>query len=414
VDVTARTIDQAVDLGSHIYHQHRLTDWGQGQRFGMRLSARTAGPIVIGTLQYGGPVRIDGAEFVDSYQVNVPVFGEVVMSYGGQQQRALPSRAVIHGPSAPTWIDGWHVPTRLIGLKIFRAGLESELASLTGQAVDRPVRFAGTLDVTSPAGQEWLALTRRLAWWTRGGDDTFITPMLVEGVIQTLLRAAPHDHSQAVTEAAAARGDAAARHAVVLMHVHASRAVPVPEIAESAGIGVRTLEKRVLARWGLPPFALLRHIRLSYARRELQQSDGQVQVAEVAARWGIRHAGRFAAHYAQEFGEPPSATVAQARGTSAQPRYSRETALNRPRTALPEGNSGRQSRRATPRPKRPGTGQARPATRLAHPAMPKWFVSERNLNSRARDLRACVTTRSRRRIIAGHRYGSVSEARVAP
>jgi hypothetical protein len=48
------------------------------------------------------------------------------------------------------------------------------------------------------------------------GDDSFITPMLVEGVIQTLLRAARHDHSHAVAEATTACGDAAARQAVAL------------------------------------------------------------------------------------------------------------------------------------------------------------------------------------------------------
>ena len=146
---------------------------------------------------------------------------------------------------------------------------------MTGHAVDRPVRFAGTLDVTTSAGREWLVLTRRLAWWARGGDDSFITPMLVEGVIQTLLCAARHDHSHAVAEATAARGDAAARRAVALMHAHAQHAISVPEIAEAAGIGARALEKRVLADWRRTPSALLREIRLCYARRELQQSAGR-------------------------------------------------------------------------------------------------------------------------------------------
>jgi len=73
MDVTVRTIDQAAELGGHIYHEHRLTARGES-RFGMRLRACRVGPAVIGTLQYGGPVRIAAAEFVDSYQVNVPLF----------------------------------------------------------------------------------------------------------------------------------------------------------------------------------------------------------------------------------------------------------------------------------------------------------------------------------------------------
>jgi AraC-like DNA-binding protein len=314
LDVTARTVGQAIQAGSRVYHEHRLTIRGDG-RFGMRLRAREAGPTVIGTLRYGGPVRVDAAEFVDSYQVNVPAFGAVVMGYGGQQEHATPRQAVVHGPSAPSWIDGWQVPTQLIGLKISRAGLEGELARMTGHTADRPVRFAGTLDLTTAAGQEWLTLTRRLGWWARGGDDPFITPVLTEGVIRALLRAARHDRSQAVAEATAPapRGEAAARRAAVLMHAHAHRAVSVPDIAEAAGIGVRALEKQVLAYWRLTPVALLRGIRLSYARHELLQSADGAQVAAVAARWSMPHPGRFAAYYTERFGESPSATLARAR-----------------------------------------------------------------------------------------------------
>lgn len=314
MDVTARTVGQAIQAGSRVYHEHRLTIRGDG-RFGMRLRASEAGPVVVGTLAYGGPVRIDGAEFVDSYQVNVPAFGAVLTGYGGQQEHSTPQRAVVHGPSAPSWIDGWHVPTRLIGLKISRAGLEGELARMTGHAVDRPVRFAFAVDLTTPAGQEWLTLTRRLAWWAQGGDDPFITPVLTEGVIRALLRAARHDHSQAVAEATAAatHGDAVARRAAVLMHAHADRVVSMPAIAEVAGIGLRALEKHVSACWGRTPVTLLREIRLSYARHDLVRSGGQAQVAAVGARWGMPHPGRFAARYAERFGESPSATLARAR-----------------------------------------------------------------------------------------------------
>ena len=47
-----------------------------------------------------------------------------------------------------------------------------------------------------------------------------------------------------------------------------------------------------------------------------------------------------------------------------------------------------------------------------HRIMPKGFVSERDLDPRARDLRICVTSGSWRRIIAGQRMDQVSEERV--
>ena len=142
MDVTVRTIDQAAELGGHIYHEHRLTARGES-RFGMRLRACRVGPAVIGTLQYGGPVRIAAAEFVDSYQVNVPLFGEVLMNYGARQDRATPRQAVIHGPSAPSWIDGWHVPTRLVGLKIFRTGRRPSRRRQFPGTPARPLRCHG-------------------------------------------------------------------------------------------------------------------------------------------------------------------------------------------------------------------------------------------------------------------------------
>ena len=65
-----------------------------------------------------------------------------------------------------------------------------------------------------------------------------------------------------------------------------------------------------------------------------------------------------------------------------------------------------QSAIGAPRPGQPQDWQ--------HRIMPKGFVSERDLDPRARDLRICVTSGSWRRIIAGQRMDQVSEERVEP
>lgn len=54
----------------------------------------------------------------------------------------------------------------------------------------------------------------------------------------------------------------------------------------------------------------LRIARLSAARRDLLDADPSVAtVARVAARWGFRHPGRFAAQYRDAFHATPSSDL---------------------------------------------------------------------------------------------------------
>lgn len=323
VRVSTRTIDDALAIGSQVYHRHVLHVADRGAEFGMKLRASTLGPIVIGTLEYRTPVRIEAAEFIDSYQVNVPLYGGVVMSYAGREQRATTRQAVVHGPAAPTVIDGWRVPTRLLGVKIIRAGLENTLAGLLGRPIERPIEFHGTVDITTRSGREWVALARRLDWWAlrnndgdgNGNDgDRLVGPTLVEAVIGGLLRIAPHDYSAELDDALASRTAETTGRAIAVMHSRAHSNVSVSDIAAEVGVGVRALEKRFRAECGCTPSEMLSDIRLAYARRSLQDTrTGGVRIGEVAARWGLPHAGRFSARYAEKYGESPSVTLSRAR-----------------------------------------------------------------------------------------------------
>lgn len=315
VSVTTRAIDDALLIGGEVYHRHVLRVQERGDSFGMHLRASAIGPIVIGTLEYRTPVRIEAAEFVDSYQVNLPLYGGVLMSYAGREHRATIHQAVVHGPSAPTMIDGWKVPTRILGVKIARTGLENALAGIIGRTIDRPIEFAGAVDVTTPTGRVWAALARRLAWWARpGDDDDLIGPTLIDAVIGGLLRTAAHEYSDEVTDATSSPAEESVRRAIALMHVRAPSQVSTADIADEVNIGIRTLEKRFRTEWGTTPSEMFRDIRLAYARRDLQRPGNEgLHVRDVAARWGMPHAGRFSVRYAERFGESPSMTLARAR-----------------------------------------------------------------------------------------------------
>jgi AraC-like DNA-binding protein len=61
---------------------------------------------------------------------------------------------------------------------------------------------------------------------------------------------------------------------------------------------------------GMSPTQYLRQVRLREAHRELAAADpAGTTVAELAARWGFAHQGRFAAQYRRRYGVSPADTL---------------------------------------------------------------------------------------------------------
>ena len=85
----------------------------------------------------------------------------------------------------------------------------------------------------------------------------------------------------------------------------------VADIAEAAGVGVRTLQNHFADDLGQTPMSYLRDARLDRVRAELADlpNSAGVKVTDVALRWGFSHLGRFSAAYRDRFGESPSQTL---------------------------------------------------------------------------------------------------------
>jgi transcriptional regulator GlxA family with amidase domain len=86
----------------------------------------------------------------------------------------------------------------------------------------------------------------------------------------------------------------------------------VAELAEIAGMSVRSLQEGFRRHVGCAPMAYLQQVRLLRAHDALRRADPtRITVAAVAHRWGFAHLGRFAAAYRTRFGQTPSETLRQ-------------------------------------------------------------------------------------------------------
>ena len=82
------------------------------------------------------------------------------------------------------------------------------------------------------------------------------------------------------------------------------------KLAEIADTSIRNLSRWFIQRHGMGPMAFLKQRRLDMTYLKLLGAGpDEVAVTDVAMKYGFNHLGRFAAEYAQAFGESPSTTL---------------------------------------------------------------------------------------------------------
>src|SRR4029079_11922676 len=99
------------------------------------------------------------------------------------------------------------------------------------------------------------------------------------------------------------------RRALDAMRAAPSREFDLAELSAIAGTPARTLQRQFRTFLGKSPLDALRDIRFEAARRELLRGSPSAKVAEIAARAGFTHFGRFSTEYRRRFGEKPSQTL---------------------------------------------------------------------------------------------------------
>ena len=107
------------------------------------------------------------------------------------------------------------------------------------------------------------------------------------------------------------------RHALAHMRGNIAEKVTLTGLATACAMPERTLVKQFRKFIGLSPLAYLLRLRLNAARDELLTGDGAASIADIAARCGFTHLGRFATVYRSAFGEMPSATRERVRARMA-------------------------------------------------------------------------------------------------
>ncbi len=284
---------------------------GVRARFGMACT----GAVTIGDLSFGADVRAAFGE-LGAYHVDVPLAGRFVSRHGsGRPVAASACRAPVFRPVGDTTLERWDADCRLLAVKIDRGYLETELARMLDAPVAAPVRLDEALDTSRGPGASWVRLVRLLAAdvGRDGGlaGHPLLADRLQESLVAGLLLATGHQYRDRLAGPhRAGATPRSVRRAVDALHAAPGRAFTLTLLAEIAGISRRSLQQGFQQHIGVSPMAYLRQVRLARVHEELRTATpGEVNVTEVAFRYGFVHLGRFAGAYRARYGCPPSQTL---------------------------------------------------------------------------------------------------------
>ena len=194
-------------------------------------------------------------------------------------------------------------------------GAVQEQAAAWLDREDFVLRFHSGAPFSAAMGQ-YLSRLMVTAWRDQLPNAQALTHRLVRArLAEQLVTAVLHTFPSTFLEHPSVPGQerpahGAIRRSIAFMEEHLGEPLTVAQIAAAARMSPRGLQASFRREQGTTPMAHLRSLRLEAAHTQLLASDAATTtVAQIAARWGFTHPGRFAAAYRERYGCNPGATL---------------------------------------------------------------------------------------------------------
>lgn len=266
--------------------------------------------LTLCTVRFGAESRIVIDPF-RAYGVTVPISGQVVFRYGSREVLVGPGRASVMTSGSVPYMPRWLAGAEVLVIKIRHHAVENALEAMIDRPVHPSLVFDPSFDFTTASGQSWLSILGLLTHELATPGSLTLTSrrhqrQLESLLISTLVRAQPHNYSEHVEGGQPTTRSRTVRHAVEAIEEAPEEPWTLMQLAEITGVSGRRLQQGFADQLGLSPMQYLQHVRLDRVHRDLLDDAGTV--ADLSARWGFTHLGRFAGVYRARYGEPPSQT----------------------------------------------------------------------------------------------------------
>jgi AraC-like DNA-binding protein len=303
-------IDDTRQRIARVLQPHRLTPGSSRAGHPAYMNYVRLDSLAFGSLSYAGAMGVEAGEIEDYYLVILSLSGYADVSVGGRRTLVGQSQGVVVGPS--TSFGG-----------TFSSDCEQFFVRVEKQAIlahsgYEHLQMDPAIDLSRPELAPWLAQLRMLTSSPEtvalAQRDRRVAVEIERLLVMLLLAGQPH-HSQ--ERAPASLLPRTVRRAEAFIVEHAAEPLTLSDIANAAGVPVRTLLDSFKRFRDISPMQLVREARIDMSRDLLLRAGGTERVADIALSCGFVNLGRFARAYRERFGETPSDTLRDVRQRNA-------------------------------------------------------------------------------------------------
>lgn len=295
------------------FYAHNTALSRPGPAFNGRLTLQRLGPLVVGELDYNAEVILTCPNVAGSYHLNVPVAGSMHSDSRGSDLHLTPDHAALYRKGAEATLRTQE-PLHMLAVKLDGRALEAALSALLGQPVEVDIELAADLRLDHGLAKQWWELLTSVRAQLDRGDALLQSPLVAEPLAQALmtgfLLSADHQFSEELQAEADHVTPEPVRLAEDAIRARLAEPITVTDIAIEIGFSLRAIQRGFIQYRGMTPSEYIRKERLRRAHADLVAADpSSTFVADVAARWGFGHLGRFSVQYKNMFGISPSETL---------------------------------------------------------------------------------------------------------
>ena len=246
----------------------------------------------------------------DFYGFTVPLNMPFTVSESGYDQTFADSNAHMLSPGQPFDLQ-CKKKTLFMVSNFFVDPLEAYREDLLQETAASQRSIESRVSLMSATGSRLFRSVVR-AWVALSVENISVSEITLQEMEDDLLASflSLVEDPQATGKQAALPADYALKHAEDYISANLEAAITRNNLANMAGVSIRSLSRAFEKKYGIGPMAFVRQRRLDACYARLRSSKpGTTTVTDVAMSHGFSHVGNFAIAYKKAFGESPSASL---------------------------------------------------------------------------------------------------------